>query len=200
MLAKPDSQAAQSRTVQGRTDPKIQASVAVRSAIQCIGRAGEALTANADEAEKFIALALTLLKAEASSAESAEADETETGECRLAAWQVNRVKCFVEANLGGKIGPAQFAVLARLSVSHFRRAFRATVGKSPRVYLTHRRIDRAKELMLETDLSLAKIARECGFCDQAHLTRLFVTAVGTSPAAWRRVHVPHLVNRTRQES
>jgi transcriptional regulator GlxA family with amidase domain len=49
-----------------------------------------------------------------------------------------------------------------------------------------RRMERAQGLMLTSNASLAHIALECGFADQAHLSRLFLQFTGESPASWRR--------------
>ena len=43
-------------------------------------------------------------------------------------------------------------------------------------------------MLLNSGRSVAKIAGDCGFSDQAHLTRVFASTVGVPPAAWRRQH------------
>jgi len=104
----------------------------------------------------------------------------------LAPWQTRRAKEFVEANLAETIRIEDLADVTRLSASYFSRAFRSDFGESPYAYVVHRRIERAKEMMLFTDESLAHIAAKCGLSDQPHLTRLFHRIVGVSPASWRR--------------
>ncbi|MGU4174065.1 helix-turn-helix domain-containing protein [Pseudomonas aeruginosa] len=46
----------------------------------------------------------------------------------------------------------------------------------------------AQKLLLEGDLTVADIAAQLGFSDQAHLTKAFRQSVGNTPAAWRRLH------------
>lgn len=104
----------------------------------------------------------------------------------LAPWQVRRVLAHIEANLDTPLRNKDLAAVARLSTFHFNVAFRNSVGDSPHGYLIRRRVERAQGLMLSTEKSLSDIAAECGLADQAHLTRLFRTIVGESPAAWRR--------------
>jgi AraC family transcriptional regulator len=104
----------------------------------------------------------------------------------LAPWQRARIATYVEANLTERLSTVQLAALVRLSTSHFCRAFKADLGCSPHQYVIRRRIVRSKTLMLETEVSLAQIALECGLADQAHLSRLFRRRVGMSPSAWRR--------------
>jgi transcriptional regulator GlxA family with amidase domain len=105
----------------------------------------------------------------------------------LAPWQVRRVLAHLEANLSTPIRNKDLAAIARLSTFHFNVAFRNSVGESPHAHIIRRRVERAQGLMLSTARSLSEIAAECGFADQAHLTRLFRRIVGESPAAWRRV-------------
>jgi transcriptional regulator GlxA family with amidase domain len=104
----------------------------------------------------------------------------------LAPWQVRRVLTHIEANLSTPIRNKELAAIARLSTFHFNVAFRNSVGESPHRYIIRRRVERAQGLMLSTGKSLSDIAAECGLADQAHLTRLFRSIVGESPATWRR--------------
>jgi AraC family transcriptional regulator len=113
-------------------------------------------------------------------------DEIGVPSCGLAPWQRARITSYVDANLAKRLSTAELAALVRLSTSHFSCAFKASLGCSPHEYVIRCRIVRAKMLMLETGISLAQIAFECGLADQAHLCRLFRRRVGISPSAWRR--------------
>ncbi|MEA1652813.1 AraC family transcriptional regulator [Nitrospirillum sp. BR 11164] len=106
----------------------------------------------------------------------------------LAPWQARRVAALVERRLGGTLCNEDLAAEAKLSTSHFCTAFRQTFGMSPHAFIISRRVERAKALMLDTDDALAEIADACGFADQAHLSRLFRQATGSSPASWRRAN------------
>ena len=104
----------------------------------------------------------------------------------LAPWQQRRAKDILGANLDGSVPLKDVARECGLSVSHFSRAFRRTVGAAPHNWLLTRRIEIAKEKLRHTRLSLSDIALACGFADQSHLTRVFTRVVGLSPGAWRR--------------
>jgi AraC family transcriptional regulator len=104
----------------------------------------------------------------------------------LAPWQVRRVTTHIETNLDAAITTKDLAALARLSLFHFCRAFRDSFGESPHGYVTRRRVERAQGLMLTTTASLGQISADCGFTDQAHLSKLFRRIVGESPGMWRR--------------
>jgi AraC family transcriptional regulator len=103
----------------------------------------------------------------------------------LAPWQERRAKQFLRSNLHG----ASLKAVARecgLSVAHFSRAFRRTVGVAPHSWLIEQRIVLSKERLRDDRLSLTDIAADCGFCDQSHFTHHFTRIVGVSPGAWRR--------------
>jgi AraC family transcriptional regulator len=108
--------------------------------------------------------------------------------CRggLAPWQERRAKEMLRANLSGDLSLPQLASACRLSSGHFSRAFKQTVGCPPHQWLLHQRVERAKQLILNTDAPLCEIALDTGFADQSHFTRVFAERVRASPAAWRR--------------
>jgi AraC-like DNA-binding protein len=76
--------------------------------------------------------------------------------------------------------------IINLTKTHFARTFKQTFRLPPHVYIMRRRIDRASKLMIETDTPLTEIALNCGFNDQAHLSRQFRRHTAVPAAAWRR--------------
>lgn len=105
---------------------------------------------------------------------------------RLTAWQRRRVLEHIEASLAKPLRNRELAAVLGYSEFHFNVAFRNALGIPPHEYLVRRRIERAQQLMLASELPLCQIAAECGLADQSHLTRLFRRLVGDTPAAWRR--------------
>lgn len=104
----------------------------------------------------------------------------------LAPWQLRRAMEILDAHIEGDISPEWLAYECGLSPSHFARAFRASTGLPPHRWLLQRRVDRAKNALTNTGMSLVAIALSCGFADQSHFTRVFSRLVGISPGAWRR--------------
>jgi AraC family transcriptional regulator len=104
----------------------------------------------------------------------------------LAAWQIRRVRTYIDGNLHRTIHIRDLSVVARRSPAHFSRKFKLAVGESPHAYVVRRRLERACHLMMTSAASLSEIALSVGFSDQAHLCRLFRQAFGQSPANWRR--------------
>lgn len=105
---------------------------------------------------------------------------------QLAAWQERRVKELIEDRLSESVTLAVLADECGLSVSHFARAFRVTTGMAPYQWLLQRRVERAREMLLNGTFSVAEIATACGFSDQSHLSRNFSRVFGDPPASWRR--------------
>ena len=108
----------------------------------------------------------------------------------LAPWQMRKSEAFIMANLDRPFTIARLAQEARLSPQHYSRSFRQSFGESPHAYVSARRVERAKHLMLTTTDALSQIALDCGYADQAHFTRRFHDTVGTPPNAWRREAAP----------
>jgi AraC-like DNA-binding protein len=106
----------------------------------------------------------------------------------LAAWQRRRATELLRENLDGSVRLADVARACELSVSHFARSFKASFGVSCHRWLTDRRVERAKELLVATDLPLVDVSNQSGFRDQAAFTRTFHRLVGLSPGRWRREH------------
>ena len=148
-----------------------------------------------EEARGYVLHAAELLRTEASSAIAGlDLDDSQpaappTPRGGLAPWMVRKVSTYIETHLDSVISSADLAGLAKQSVYHFCRAFRESFAESPHKYVMRRRIERAQGLMLQTNLSLAQIAIECGLADQAHLNRSFRRFVGECPGAWRRARV-----------
>src|SRR3981081_1743311 len=111
-----------------------------------------------------------------------------TGSTRggLAAWQMLRVRAYIDSNLHRTIHIRDLGAVARRSPAHFSRKFKLAVGESPHAFVVRRRLERAGHLMMTSAASLSEIALCVGFSDQAHLCRLFRQAFGQSPASWRR--------------
>jgi len=108
--------------------------------------------------------------------------------CRggLAPWQRRRATDLLREHLDGSLRLADLAAECGLSVSHFARSFKATVGMSSVRWLTRLRIERAKDLLRNTREPLVQVALRSGFGDQPGFTRTFRRVVGVSPGRWRR--------------
>ncbi len=102
--------------------------------------------------------------------------------------RLRKVRDFIETHLGEDLIIERLANEARLSPFHFARAFKAATGKTPHSYLTDRRIEKTKSMILEERLPLAEVAYSCGFSSQAYFKKWFKRRVGTTPARLFKSH------------
>lgn len=101
---------------------------------------------------------------------------------------VARVRDAIEERFAESLYLDDLAAIARLSLHHLIRVFRAEIGLTPHAYLVDVRVRRARDL-LKRGTSPADTALLVGFADQAHLTRAFKARLGVSPGAYRRAHL-----------
>jgi len=97
---------------------------------------------------------------------------------------LRRVQDHIAANLGQKVTNQALAQVAKLSPSHFARAFKDSQGVAPHRYILECRVKRTQEL-LATDLPLSEVAVAVDLSDQSHLTRWFREFVGVTPGSYR---------------
>jgi len=77
-----------------------------------------------------------------------------------------------------------------LSPGHFAFAFKQSTGVAPHAWLRRQRIDRARALLRDQDVSLTSVAQSVGFATQSAFGVAFKKETRSTPAAWRRLHQP----------
>jgi AraC family transcriptional regulator len=100
--------------------------------------------------------------------------------------RLSRVLDYIEANVERALTLDQLASIACLSRFHFARSFKAAMGRSPHRYVSAKRLERAKALLIRGDQSLADIALALNFSCQANFTRAFRQVTGQTPGRYRR--------------
>ena len=80
---------------------------------------------------------------------------------------------------------ASLAEVAHVSEAHYIRTFRATFGETPHRYLQRRRVERAMELLRESERPVTEICLDVGFNSLGTFSRTFSEIVGESPSAYR---------------
>ncbi|MCU1348706.1 MAG: AraC family transcriptional regulator, partial [Acidobacteria bacterium] len=103
------------------------------------------------------------------------------------AW-LRQAVSLLDCSFGEGIDVEEVARRVGVSASRLSHVFRAQFGRSVGAYLRDLRIEAAAQALRETDLSIAAIAADSGFADQAHLSRTFRARRGTTPMAYRRQH------------
>jgi len=68
-------------------------------------------------------------------------------------------------------------------------AFKQTTGLTLQQYRLRARVERARQLLVDGRLPIKAVGQDSGFYDQAHLTRAFRAAYGTTPSRYRKEQV-----------
>lgn len=95
-------------------------------------------------------------------------------------------RAFALAHLDRPLTLRDLAARESVSVRTFTRRFRDETGETPLRWLTARRVDRARQLLEDTDLPVDRIAAHAGFGTPASLRAHLHAAVGVAPGAYRR--------------
>ena len=97
---------------------------------------------------------------------------------------------FIDGHYSEKITLCQLAESSGLSQTLFSRLFKKTMQTTPIRYITEIRLNAARKLLSGSDKTLADIAAETGFYDEAHFVRTFKGSRGLTPGDYRRAHRP----------
>lgn len=116
-----------------------------------------------------------------------EGETDDQANARLTQAQMNKLISVVNTRADSRMTVSEMAETVGLSESWFANVFKQTTGKTPLQWQLSRRVGLAQNMLAESDLSVAAIAAQLGFSDQAHLTKTFRQVAGETPAAWRRM-------------
>lgn len=100
--------------------------------------------------------------------------------------KIHEVQVFLAQNLSHEVDLNTIAAQASLSPYYFTRQFTAMIGMPPYRYLITLRIQRAAQLLRESDLTVTQILHRVGFHSPSHFTTTFRRHMGMSPTAYRR--------------
>jgi len=100
--------------------------------------------------------------------------------------QIQLVTNYIRDNLPSKILLNDLAALLNLGQTSLMKRFRASFRQTPHQYIMELRVNRARELLEQSNLPIVEIAALCGFADQTHLGVVFRRLVGVTPSQYRR--------------
>jgi transcriptional regulator GlxA family with amidase domain len=92
----------------------------------------------------------------------------------------------MEANISEPLSLVELARFAGLSRRQIERLFRRTMGRSPARYYLELRLDRARHLLLQSNLPVVEVAVACGFVSASHFSKCYREFYGRSPLMERR--------------
>lgn len=100
---------------------------------------------------------------------------------------IQDVKKFILDNLNENLNVQQLAERVHMSPSHFSRVFRQQTGFSPYDFVLISRLNRAKDYLQKTDMSISQIAYDIGFNSESNFIYFFTKNTGLSPNKFRKL-------------
>jgi AraC family transcriptional regulator len=92
---------------------------------------------------------------------------------------------YIHTHYNQELALSEMAQAAFLSEYHFAHLFKKLTGLTPNNYLIAVRVEQAKKLLIETDLSIVNISLSVGYSSQSHFTKVFRTITGLTPLKYR---------------
>ncbi|MHA3913716.1 GlxA family transcriptional regulator [Halovulum sp. GXIMD14793] len=87
----------------------------------------------------------------------------------------------MEANIEEPISPSVLASDVSMSTRQLERLFRRYLSRSPKRYYMELRLNRARNLLMQTDMSVINVALACGFASPSHFSKCYRGQFGTTP-------------------
>ncbi len=113
-------------------------------------------------------------------------DHTEHSRTRMSSDpQIEAIKRYFREHMNEEISTEELARNFHLSISQINRKFRDHTGQSPHEYLTNLRLNRAKVLLRDSQMTIAEIAGEVGYAYDTSLASAFRKKMGMSPREFR---------------
>jgi AraC family transcriptional regulator len=103
----------------------------------------------------------------------------------LSKLQLQAVIDYIQANIDRNLSLTELASITQLGSHHFSNLFKRSTGLSPYQYVIQQRLNKAKELLKNTDRSIVDIAIQTGFANQSHLTTAFRKHLSIAPKKYR---------------
>ncbi|GAB7531132.1 AraC family transcriptional regulator [Pseudomonas sp. 3A(2025)] len=104
----------------------------------------------------------------------------------LPAFKLRRITAWMAEHLAQAFNLKTLADQAGMSEFHFNRLFKRAVGMPPSQYQIKLRMDEARRLLRETQMTVVTVANEVGYSNASHFSRIFRKDSGFSPSDYRR--------------
>ena len=99
--------------------------------------------------------------------------------------KINRAITYINENYGTHLTTKELAEMVHLSEGYFCQLFREVTGRSAIDYLNRLRMDKAEQILVQTDVTVSEAAYCCGFEDANYFSRIFKKRTGYSPLKYR---------------
>ncbi|WP_225727281.1 MULTISPECIES: AraC family transcriptional regulator [unclassified Nocardia] len=147
----------------------------VEAVVRALSAPGDADDLYAESAAAFLSMHLLTRHGRSASPETPVREDK----------RVDAAVAMMRARIADPVTLADIAGEVHLSVFHLVRVFKEATGVTPYRYLTRLRIEEAKRLLRDTELTIAQIASRCGFSSPGALSTAFVRHAGARPSAYR---------------
>lgn len=102
--------------------------------------------------------------------------------------KLSQVIQMMEANIEDPISPAQLAEDVGMSTRQLERLFRRYLNRSPKRYYMELRLQKARNLLMQTEMSVINVALACGFASPSHFSKCYRAHYQTTPYRERGTH------------
>jgi AraC family transcriptional regulator len=92
---------------------------------------------------------------------------------------------YIQAHLDQPLSLAEMAAVVQMSPHYFATLFKQSIGVAPYQYVTHCRIERAKQLLIHPELTIVEVCHQVGFQNQSHFTKVFREHTNVTPKVYR---------------
>jgi transcriptional regulator GlxA family with amidase domain len=110
--------------------------------------------------------------------------------------KLSRVIQTMEVNIEDPISPSDLASNVGMSTRQLERLFRRYLNKSPKRYYMGLRLQKARNLLMQTDMSVINVALSCGFSSPSHFSKCYRSHYETTPYRERGTHAKKLTLST----
>jgi len=105
----------------------------------------------------------------------------------LSGKRLRRAIEFIRENMSRDLNLSEIANSTGMSPFHFARAFKQSTGVTPHQHLTKTRIEKAKQLLVQSDIPIVEVCYQVGFQSQSHFTTVFRKMTGFTPRIYRGI-------------
>ena len=106
--------------------------------------------------------------------------------------KLSRVIQIMETNIEEPISPAVLAKDVGMSTRQLERLFRRYLSRSPKRYYMELRLQKARNLLMQTDMTVINVALACGFASPSHFSKCYRSHYDTTPYRERGTHATRL--------
>ncbi|MBH8554552.1 helix-turn-helix transcriptional regulator [Nostocaceae cyanobacterium CENA357] len=101
---------------------------------------------------------------------------------------LKEVIAYINDNLDKNLSLAEMSIVVRMSPHYFATLFKQSMGIAPHQYVIKCRVERAKHLLINRELSIIQVSQLVGFQSQSHFTKVFRKYIGVTPQVFKNTH------------